>query len=753
MNRRKFLQGAGHVVAGVGVLDTIFALLEAPTAQAQPSPQKLALLVGINQYQNRARFPDLRGCLSDVDLMQHLLIYRFGFQPQNIIVLRNEDATRHGIELLFQNHLIERAQASDVVVFHFSGFGRYLLPQSEPSGTQAVYQSPAQYALMPYDACPEAEASAGPPQINAILQETLYLLLQSLRTDRVFTLLDTGFHYPGSPRLEHSRIRALPAGLLREVTPEAWAVQTSLMSRNKLKRSQLTEKRLSTPARGVVVTAASLQQFGIEADWSGFSAGALTYNLTQELWHTAPNAGLATQVSRASEALAEEFSLTQQPELGGQKKVALTRDLLGLPGGPAGDGIVLRTEMKGRHGDCWLGGISPSLLKTDHACFVFSTMPHSAETTGSALMRLNSRKGLWGTVHVLQGEALIPDQQFKEKFRILDRSQPLRLALSSRLDHVEQVDATSVFSGLGSAIKVVKADQSADVVLTKLERLIKDPPAADSEGTAERSLQICYCLCTVAGDVLPATVSDKPEAIKNRPEAFQDTFSVLAWNQCLEQLVNPHASEVMAGVSLMTQNEAGNSVSLLAKSTVAKGLNLAPALGSEGQILTPRATTRFQIQLQNYDRVPLYTYVFGFDAQPNAILVLSSVPPTDNPSEHLGFTPFKVEANQSLTLPTPEDLFSFYGPAGISSFYILFTKQRLPLTDRALDGATKTVNKSAQPKQVKLADPAQLRDALLTDLDTLSRPSAQVAGLMDESAWQLAMDQWGMLKFVYQLLG
>jgi hypothetical protein len=54
---------------------------------AQDTPRKLALLVGINEYRS---WPNLKGCVTDVDLQQELLIHRFGFNPQDIIRLTTD---------------------------------------------------------------------------------------------------------------------------------------------------------------------------------------------------------------------------------------------------------------------------------------------------------------------------------------------------------------------------------------------------------------------------------------------------------------------------------------------------------------------------------------------------------------------------------------------------------------------------------------------------------------------------------------
>ncbi len=79
---------------------------------------KKALLVGLNKYKNPGS--DLRGCVNDV-IHAKKTLGRFGFKPDNIRLLLNERATRHGI--LTRLDWLMQAKPGDTIVFHFSGHG------------------------------------------------------------------------------------------------------------------------------------------------------------------------------------------------------------------------------------------------------------------------------------------------------------------------------------------------------------------------------------------------------------------------------------------------------------------------------------------------------------------------------------------------------------------------------------------------------------------------------------------------------
>jgi len=90
-----------------------------------PSPQtpaKWALLVGINRYKSD-KISELAGSLNDVEEMKELLIGKFEFPPENIMVLKDSQATHAAIINAIQTHLIARAQSGDIALIHYSGHG------------------------------------------------------------------------------------------------------------------------------------------------------------------------------------------------------------------------------------------------------------------------------------------------------------------------------------------------------------------------------------------------------------------------------------------------------------------------------------------------------------------------------------------------------------------------------------------------------------------------------------------------------
>ncbi len=92
---------------------------------------KKAVLCGINNYQSQT---DLRGCVNDVKNMSLLLTHVFGFVPEQIHQLTNEQVTKAAI-LQEWHWLIQTAQPGDQIVFHFSGHGSYITDDADADET------------------------------------------------------------------------------------------------------------------------------------------------------------------------------------------------------------------------------------------------------------------------------------------------------------------------------------------------------------------------------------------------------------------------------------------------------------------------------------------------------------------------------------------------------------------------------------------------------------------------------------------
>lgn len=110
------------------------------------SDGKYALLVGIDDYPGTAN--DLSGPVEDAQIMYRALTERFGFDPDNIVVLNDSEATRENIANGVIQHL-GQAGPDGVAVFFYSGHGTQmgenigltgrLDPEPRGDGDEAIY--------------------------------------------------------------------------------------------------------------------------------------------------------------------------------------------------------------------------------------------------------------------------------------------------------------------------------------------------------------------------------------------------------------------------------------------------------------------------------------------------------------------------------------------------------------------------------------------------------------------------------------
>jgi hypothetical protein len=87
-----------------------------------------AVVVGVSRYSVEARqrprgWKDLPGPANDAAAIRDVLVARYGFRAQDVVVLQDEGATREAILSTFRRVLLEGTAAGDVGVFYFAGHG------------------------------------------------------------------------------------------------------------------------------------------------------------------------------------------------------------------------------------------------------------------------------------------------------------------------------------------------------------------------------------------------------------------------------------------------------------------------------------------------------------------------------------------------------------------------------------------------------------------------------------------------------
>jgi hypothetical protein len=242
---------------------------ERPSSPQAASPPRLALLVGVQTYPKLGPQRQLDGCRNDVRLMKDLLVDRFGFRPEEIVTLVDDQATaasiRNELERLLKDvgHLSAEHQAAQVV-FYFSGHGSQVRDQEE-GDPDCDEQDGLDETLVPYDA--DREGSD-----QDIRDDELYRFVEALSNDgrnRLWIVLDCC--HSGTGVRGTTKIRRLD----RNVAPLAPGSGAS---------RKITPKRL--PDGAVLLSACRACEVEPEYREAGESYGLLTRFLTQVLQET-----------------------------------------------------------------------------------------------------------------------------------------------------------------------------------------------------------------------------------------------------------------------------------------------------------------------------------------------------------------------------------------------------------------------------------------------------------------------------------
>ncbi|MFG0316080.1 MAG: caspase domain-containing protein [Planctomycetota bacterium JB042] len=177
-------------------------------ATDRPTPPKVALIVSVSDYPDELHptWTDLPGARNDVDLVRGLLVDSFGFDPEDVLVLRDAEATHRNIVRAFHEWLILRAGPETEAVFWFSGHGSRVPDRSEVKGAE---RDGSDSTLLAYDSRTggrEGEYDLSDDELASLL------LALTRRTGRV-TLVTDSCHSGGMARgAGPLRVRSGPAG-------------------------------------------------------------------------------------------------------------------------------------------------------------------------------------------------------------------------------------------------------------------------------------------------------------------------------------------------------------------------------------------------------------------------------------------------------------------------------------------------------------------------------------------------------------
>jgi hypothetical protein len=708
MKRRTFLHRIGSILAVLGVTEAEWLTLGNRYFQAlaQPSPRKLALLIGINQY---PQIPVLSGCLTDVELQRELLIHRFGFQGSDILTLTEEQASREFIEAAFLDHLGKQAKPGDVVVFHFSGYGSRVKLETSPD--------PLQNSLVPANGNRDLQNEK---IANYILEETLLLLLRSLPTELVTAVLDTSYSAP-------STVLGLKIRTLQESVAKLAAEELDFLQQLK------TQKLPSTPI--VLAATSEPKQPAREGLFSGFSAGLFTYALTQYLWEFTPATTIQVALSDVENSLSKLGSKQQPALLINQKNQHITSL---LPNSIIGaEGIVTAIEEDGKTVHLWLAGLPPQVL-----LYYGVNSRFTLATTEQLVLR--SRTGLTAKAQISKIEGANPlqvGQLVQEAVRVLPRNINLTIALDTGLERIERVDATSAFAAFPRMSIVVAGEKPADYIFGKLQEIPSH-----------------YGLFSLGGELIPNTTGEVGEAVKLIVQRLAPKLTTLLAAKLWRLTENQGSSRLALKATLEIISNISPRV-LMQRETV-RTFKIEPSIKKsvQTQLIASLPTSivpigsRMQYRVENQSDRPVYLILLGLNNNHTAAAFYSwETPQEPNTTDAQPILKEVVIApGEILTLPqtTAASQWVISGPAFFCEQQLIFSTTSFSGTLAALN--TAKYSTAEQQPISPLLNPLDVAQALLQDLHNASTFKTEMNGTAADS-YIFDVNNWASLSFSFQV--
>jgi hypothetical protein len=650
ITRRQFLQFAGGTFASLGLsqLDFFTQAENKHRLLAQPTGRKLALLVGINQYQPGIN--TLKGCLTDMELQYELLRHRYGFNPADIMLLTDntpQKPTRDNILAAFENHLIQQAKPGDVVIFHYSGHGSLLIdpnPLNLKSDDENLKQTNG--TIIPADCTIDNR--------NDIMGKTLFLLSSQIKTD-LFTMVLDSCHAGGGTR-GNQVVRATTFRADGSTdNPSQAELNYQDTQRGKLKWSseEFQTQRKKGIAKGVALGAAQKNQLAIDASFGAFNAGAFTYLLTRYLWQLPGQESLSTSFDRLSLVTKELADKSQNAQIPTQEVAAGQKfnespvfHLAAVR--PSAEAVIQKVEPDGKI-TFWLGGISSQSLEAFQPGSLFSMIDDQSNVIGE--IKQTERSGLVGYGVLTSGVAPKAGILLREKLRNIPTDITLKVALDDSLG--KQREAIAQVLKKSSYMQVVPLNQKGTVDFI-ISRLSDTTRKLGSFSEPNGSIGIFNSSKTPIAKSF-GRLEEAPETTVAR---LRPQLKMLLAKQFLNLTLNGTSSQLKVNVDIKSQQ--GNNIQVLARGG-------GRSIETESKPKPHKDKSILDVNIQNKESSPIYLAVLSINSD-GVIDVLH---------------PVNWDSPESASIVKPNDMtkisIEVFGPAGF--FEVMVITSASPLRD------------------------------------------------------------------------
>ena len=742
MKRRHFLQFSSSLFASLGLsqLDLTQQAHRYAQVLAQSTPRKLALLVGINDYPTA--LGGLQGCLTDVEMQRELLVHRFGFNPNDIKILTNVQATREGILTTFEEHLIKQAKSGDVVVFHYSGHG------SRVRDPDPIGNDPFNSTMVPSDRPPESATSSATP-VPDIMGHTLFLLMSALPTENLTVVLDCCYSGGGKRGNLIARAARQSSDVTLDASPEELEYQKQWISKLYDSTQKFLEMRQKGVAKGVVIASAGRDQLATDAPFEGFHAGAFTYLLTRYLWQEPGNRSFKTvfeNLALRTQDVAKSYGMYQIPEF--EEKPGTNNNSQPLyfleKTRPAAEAVI--RKVTGNQVEFWLGGIASQSLKAFEKGAIFTIIDDEGREQGQ--IQQESRVELVGYGKVIesaQSGMVKEGTLLREQVRGIPTNLTLRVGVDETLG-AEKANAQAALQGQ-KRIEPVSVEQrnAVDYLLGKVTQ--EDFQFWKKQGESNPPPVGSLGLFTAGRVPIPGSFGRVGETAENAVLRLRPRLKVLLAGRILKSLDNGDSSQLNVTTSIQAVDGKGTSGSVSSRGSRNSQSPLPPGVINTQKLQFKRGSN-IQAQVKNNESRNIFVSLL-FITGSGEILNLFPLD-WDAPEEKSLVAP-----GQSKIVPQPEDNFVWNVGDTAGTFEVLVLASVAPLRT-ALKGlqniARSSGSRNGNPVALQEDQPIDIIGNLLGDIDNNSRSGGATPQLIPKGNQAVSTSQLAAISTIVEVV-
>ncbi len=709
--RRKFLQFASSALTALGLnhLEIKNKSLRYAQAISSSSPRKLALLVGINNYQN---VENLKGAITDINLQRELLIHRFGFNPQDILVVSDESEikpTRQGILQAFEEHLIKQAKPGDIVVYHFSGHGSQVVDSSFEDNLNSTF--------VPSDRT--ISLAGNQKQVSDITGKTLFLLMSAINTENLTVVLDSC--YSGGGKRGNLTIRSIEGGKEYISSNIELEYQQKWLSDLGITDQELEQRRKKGIAKGVVIASARKDEIATEAYLDDFVTGAFTYLMTQYLWQENSNTPVKSVIANISRSINSTFTSNQTPEFEAKNNSNNETKPIYFISQPVPTAEAVITQVRGNTVNLWLGGVAPQALAAFNQNSIFQLVDNKGVERGR--IQLQSRNGLTGTGKILEQqkpELLKPGALLQERIRVIPSDYKLRIGLDDSLGK----DIAVVRNEIAKLERIQPVSLQTGEVHYVFGRITEVRQAElRNKQTANIPPLNSLGLYTEGLDLIPSSFGDAKETIGNALTRLKPKFRSLLAARIMKLTLNANSSRlnILASLNILGTKETVAAQAFTSRSPskvdeLSVNFPQNPNIIYQNSIPQIPLKTLIQFQIKNQETSDLYITVFVINPEGNINVIF---PNTWSAADNATL----VKAGEILKIPKAEDiwLLEIIAPLGLTEILVVASKSPLRKSLQNLQTIAQSQGRGDLP--VTITDNStNIIDFLLQDIDSSTIP-------------------------------